>query len=75
MPDTLDNRVNLIYLLLLTNFNEVTNYSRNSIMLAYLYRPLDHDIDFNQENVGGCMILLQAWAWDHMHFYSNSVIH
>jgi len=34
--------------------------------LACLYRGLDHGIHLSQENIGGCMILLQCWAWERM---------
>jgi len=29
-----------------------------------MYRAFHHRIDFNQDNIGGCMLLLQCWAWN-----------
>jgi len=29
-----------------------------------MYRSLHHDANFNQQNIEGCMLLLQSWAWD-----------
>jgi len=63
MPDTLASRVHLMYLSLLTYLNNVSNYSLGTTILSCLYRALDHEIDFNQQNIGGCMLLLQSWAW------------
>ena len=63
MPDTSASRVHLMYLPLLTDLNNVFNYSWGAAVLAGLYRALDHGVDFNQTNIGGCMLLLQSWAW------------
>jgi len=60
MPDTSTSRVHLMYLLLLANLNNASNFSWGSAVLASLYRALDHGIDYNQENIGGCMLLLQC---------------
>jgi len=64
MSDTSGSKVHLMYLLLLSDLNNVSNYSWGSGVLACLYRALDHGVDFNQENIGGCTLLLQCWAWD-----------
>ena len=64
MPDTSGSRVHLMYLLLLGDLNNVSNYSWGSGVLACLYRALDHGVDFNDENIGGCTQLFQCWAWD-----------
>ena len=64
MPDTSAARVHVMYLLKLPDLNVVNNYSWGSAVLACLYRGLDHDIHIRQENIGGCMILLQCWAWE-----------
>jgi len=29
-------------------------------VLAYLYHALDYEIDFNQDNIRGCAVLLQC---------------
>jgi len=63
MPDTLASRVHLMYLPLLTNLNNVSDYSWGVAVLASLYHLLNHGVDFNQQNIRGCMLLLQSWAW------------
>jgi len=68
MPDTSAARVHVMYLLKLADLNVVGNYSWGSAILAYLYRGLDHGIHLSQENIGGCMILLQCWAWGRITF-------
>jgi len=62
MLDTSGSRVHLMYLLLLSDLDNVSNYSWGSCVLACLYRALNHGVDFNQENIGGCTLLLQCWA-------------
>jgi len=37
---------------------------------ACLYRALDHGVDFNQENIGGCMLLVPCWTWDNITYLS-----
>jgi len=64
MPDTSAARVHVMYLLRLADLDVVRNYSWGSAVLACLYRCLDHGIHLRQENIGGCMILLQCWAWE-----------
>jgi len=54
-------RVHVMYLLKLFDLNVVGNYSWGSAILACLYHGLDHGIHLSQENIGGCMILLQCW--------------
>jgi len=63
MPDTSASLVHLMYLPLLIDLNNVSNYNWGAVVLACLYRALDHWVDFNQTNIGGCMLLLQSWAW------------
>ena len=47
MPNTLDNRVHLMYLLLLVDLNKISNHSWGSVVLVCFYNTLDHGIDFN----------------------------
>jgi len=35
-------------------------------VLASLYRALDHKINFNQDNIVGCTLLLQCLAWERL---------
>jgi len=64
MPDTSATRVHVMYLLRLADLDVIRNYSWGSAVLVCLYRCLDHGIHLCQENIGGCMILLQCWAWE-----------
>ncbi|XP_014503143.1 protein MAIN-LIKE 1-like [Vigna radiata var. radiata] len=64
MPDTSASMVHLMYLPLLADLQMVTNYSWASVVLSCLYRALDHGTRVDQDNIGGCMILLQSWAWE-----------
>jgi len=47
-----------MYLPLLSNLNNVSNYSWGATLLTCLYRALDHEVDFDQINIVGCMLLL-----------------
>jgi len=55
-----------MYLLLLSDLHNVSNYSWESGVFACLYSVLDHGVGFNQENIDGWMLLLQCLAWDHI---------
>jgi len=66
MPDYYGSKVHLMYLLLLVDLNNVRNYSWGSAVLIILYRALDHEIDFNKDNIGGCTLLLQCWACERL---------
>ncbi|BAT74599.1 hypothetical protein VIGAN_01230200 [Vigna angularis var. angularis] len=64
MLDTSASMVHLMYLPLLADLQNVSQYSWGSATLSCLYRVLDHGTRVDQENIGGCMILLQCWAWE-----------
>ncbi|XP_017441223.1 protein MAIN-LIKE 1-like [Vigna angularis] len=64
MPDTSASMVHLMYLPLLADLQNISQYSWGSATLSCLYRALDHGTRADQDNIGGCMILLQCWAWE-----------
>jgi hypothetical protein len=64
MPDTSASTVHLMYLYPLIDFSKP--YSWGAAVLACLYRGLDRAIKVNQHQIGGCLLLLQSWAWDHI---------
>jgi len=64
MPDTSTNIVHFMYLSLLRDLAHLSNFSWGLTMLACLYRALDHSTKFEQDNIDGCMLLLQCWAWE-----------
>ena len=45
-------------MLLLVDLTHVATYSWSLTVLVCLYRALDHGIDYHQDNIGGCMLLL-----------------
>lgn len=55
------------------DFNSISNYSWGSTVLAYLYHALDYEIDFNQDNIRGCAVLLQCWVYKHIKYLSPSI--
>ena len=67
MPNTSASLVYFMYLPLLRDLAHVSNFSWGSTVLACLYRALDHGTKFQQDNIGGCMLLLQCWAWRDTH--------
>jgi len=64
MPDTSVSLVHFMFLPLLADLEHISNFSWGSAVLACLYRALDHSTKFHQDNIGGCMLLLQCWAWE-----------
>ncbi|XP_014503079.1 protein MAIN-LIKE 1-like [Vigna radiata var. radiata] len=61
MPDTFASMVHLMYLPLLVDLQNVSNYSWASAVLSCLYRALNHGTRVDQDNIRRCMILLQCW--------------
>ncbi|KAF1868525.1 hypothetical protein Lal_00008334 [Lupinus albus] len=67
MPDISVSRVHLMYLPLLDDLLETFEYSWGSAVLVCLYRGLCRAVIVKeQKEVGGCLLLLQSWAYDHI---------
>ncbi|CAL0299919.1 unnamed protein product [Lupinus luteus] len=67
LPDTSGSRIHLMYLPLLDDLSETFEYSWGSAVLAILYRGLCCAATIKeQKEVGGCLLLLQSWAYDHI---------
>jgi len=64
MPDTSSSLVHFMFLPLLRELDHVSNFSWGCTVLACLYCALDHNTKFQQDNIDGCMLLLQCWAWE-----------
>jgi len=64
--DTSGSRVHQMYPLLLSDLNNVSNCSWGSGVLACLYCAHDHGVNFNQGNIGGCMLLLLVLSQDYV---------
>ncbi|KAF1893658.1 hypothetical protein Lal_00002166 [Lupinus albus] len=68
LPDKSNSRVHLMYLHLLRNLSRVHRYSWGSTCLANLYRDMCRATKPNAKAMGGCLMLLQSWAWYRLHF-------
>ena len=73
MSNTYASLVHFMYLPLLRDLANVSNFSWWSIVLACLYRALDHGTKFQQDNISGCMLLLQCWAWERLTCISSKI--
>jgi len=73
MPDTSASLVHFMFLPLLMDLEHISNFSWGSAVLACLYRALDHNTKFHQDNIGGCMLLLQRWAWERFTCISSEI--
>jgi hypothetical protein len=61
-------RMSLIYLPLIADLSRVGRYSWGSAILAFLYRSLcSVASSHNIKNIGGSLLLLQLWSWEHFH--------
>lgn len=61
-------RMSLIYLPLIADLSRVGTYSWGSAALAFLYRALcSVASSHNIKNIGGSLLLLQLWSWEHSH--------
>ncbi|KAL5153021.1 Serine/threonine-protein phosphatase 7 long form [Glycine soja] len=74
IPDKSGNRVHLIYLNLLRDLNNIKKYSWGSACLANLYKELWRASSKVGKVMGGCVILLQSWAWYRIPFIALRVI-
>ncbi|KAF1891149.1 hypothetical protein Lal_00001290 [Lupinus albus] len=67
MPNTSGSRVHLMYLPLLEDLSKTFQYSWGSAVLACLYQGLCRAATISeQKDIGGCQLLLQSWAYDHI---------
>uniref|UniRef100_A0ACD5VS24 Uncharacterized protein n=1 Tax=Avena sativa TaxID=4498 RepID=A0ACD5VS24_AVESA len=61
-------RMSLIYLPLISDLSLVGTYSWGSAAVAFLYRALcSVSSSHNIKNIGGSLLLLQLWSWEHSH--------
>jgi mobile domain-containing protein len=66
-PDKSGDSVQLIYLPLLRDLGRVAEYNWGSATLAYLYCHLCRASRKGAKDIGGCLLLLQIWSWEHIH--------
>ncbi|KAH7865249.1 hypothetical protein Vadar_004185 [Vaccinium darrowii] len=68
IPDGSGGSVHLCYLSLLRDLT--IRHSWGSACLAGLYHFLCHGSTTNNNDVGGCFILLQLWAWERFRYFA-----
>ena len=56
-------KVQLVFLPMLEDFDAVGRYSWGSAALAWLYRELCRATDLDSCDIVGALILVQLWAW------------
>ncbi|KAL4272632.1 hypothetical protein GQ457_13G014830 [Hibiscus cannabinus] len=68
MPDKSRNKVHLMWLRHLRVLSEAEKFSWGSAVLGFLFRELCKETDSSKHVIGGCLLLLQSWAWFRMPF-------
>ncbi|KAJ3678060.1 hypothetical protein LUZ60_001863 [Juncus effusus] len=58
--------VSALPLLLLEDMSVLDRWAWGSRVLAYLYRALCKGTHKKRKNMGGCIMLLQLWVWEHI---------
>ncbi|CAH9123959.1 unnamed protein product [Cuscuta epithymum] len=65
--DKSGNEVQVLYLPILESFDVAAVYSWGSATLAYLYRQLCRGCHRDGGEMGGFLLLIQLWSWEHIH--------
>ncbi|XP_056697051.1 serine/threonine-protein phosphatase 7 long form homolog [Spinacia oleracea] len=65
--DKSGDAVQLVYLPLIRDLRRAGTYSWGSATLAYLYRQMCRAARRRSRDIGGPLILLQLWSWEHIH--------
>lgn len=65
-PDTTKKYARLFLIDLLEDLHEAGQYSWGYVVLAFLYRSLCRGTDIQCSCLGGCLVLLQIWAWERL---------
>jgi len=65
--DKSGDAVSLFYLPLLRDWDTAWTYSWGSATLAFLYRQLCRASTKGAREMGGALILLQLWSWEHIY--------
>ncbi|KAH1098168.1 hypothetical protein J1N35_015089 [Gossypium stocksii] len=75
MLELSQNLVHLRWLLKLVDFRVASEFSWGSAVLATLYREMYGATRLNKAKIGGCLSLLQLWAWFRFPFLRPRVDH
>ncbi|CAH9130273.1 unnamed protein product, partial [Cuscuta epithymum] len=74
-PDTSGTRIRLYFLEVLQgDLALARRWSWGSAVLGYLYHNLCNGAKWETKQVGGCMHLLQIWAWSRISMFRPSVL-
>ncbi|VFR00065.1 unnamed protein product [Cuscuta campestris] len=66
-PNTTGNRVSLYLLeIIMGDANIVRGRAIGSAVLNYLYRSMCRASATSESQIGGCLVLLQLWAWERL---------
>ncbi|VFQ71478.1 unnamed protein product [Cuscuta campestris] len=66
-PNTTGNRVSLYLLeIIMGDANIVRGRAIGSAVLSYLYRSMCRASPTSAAQIGGCLVLLQLWAWERL---------
>ncbi|KAE8736290.1 Alpha/beta hydrolase domain-containing protein 17B [Hibiscus syriacus] len=68
MPDKSRNQVHCMWLRHLIGFDKAGRYSWGAAVLAFLFREMCWATNYKKTAIGGCLLLLQSWAWFRMPF-------
>ncbi|XP_028196761.1 protein MAIN-LIKE 2-like [Glycine soja] len=64
LVDKSSKRVSMRYLQFMVAFEECSTYAWGTAALSYLYREMCNATDYNVQFIGGCILLIQLWAWE-----------
>jgi len=65
--------VHLAFLALLENLDDIHTYSWGSAALAWLYREMCGACAKEATQIGGAVILIQLWAYEHISFIAPGI--
>ncbi|KAK5836310.1 hypothetical protein PVK06_012093 [Gossypium arboreum] len=74
MPEKSQNLVHVRWLLHLVDFNDCGKLSWGSTVLPTLYLDMCQAMNAGSVLIGGCLLLLQLWAWWRLPFLCPKVI-
>ncbi|XP_019182145.1 PREDICTED: serine/threonine-protein phosphatase 7 long form homolog [Ipomoea nil] len=73
-PTTSNNMVKLCFLDHIADLKGASEYSWGSAVLAYLYRSMCKATTKSASIIGGALILLQLWVWEHIALFSPKML-
>ena len=72
--DTSRDKVQLIWLKFLEDFDTVREYNWGSATLAWLYRQLCNVAKAKTKDIGGALILVQLWVWSKFSHMTSEIV-